>query len=317
MDVKNEVLEAEKRIRKHIMETPLEHSPYLSNLGKCEAYLKLENLQYSGSFKFRGAMNKLLSLSNEEKERGIVTASSGNHGAATAYGLKKLGLKGTIFLPEVVSQVKVDALRSYGADLKFHGDDCVKAEMFARKTAESDNLTFISPYNDPKIVGGQGTIAVELTRQLHKIDTVLVPVGGGGLISGIAGYLKSLNEKVEIIGCQPENSAVMYESIKAGKILDIESKPTLSDGSAGGIEQNSITFKICQRYVDDFIVLTEREIKEAIKLVLEKHYLLIEGAGALPVGSFMKEKERFRGKNVVLVISGAKIGIETLKEVLS
>ena len=166
-------------------------------------------------------------------------------------------------------------------------------------------------------MGGQGTIALELTRQLHKIDSVLVPVGGGGLIGGIAGYLKSIDENIEIIACQPENSAVMYESIKAGKILDIESKPTISDGSAGGIEEGSITFEICQKNVDDFILLTENEIKEAVKLVLEKHYLLIEGAGALSIGSFIKQKDRFKGKNVVMVISGAKIGLETLREVIS
>ena len=316
IDIKKEALEAEKRIREYIRETPVEYSPYLSQSGNCEVYLKLENLQFSGSFKLRGTMNKLLSLSRKESEMDMVTASTGNHGAAFAYTIKKLGLKGTIYLPENASQTKIEALRCYGADLKFYGTDCVKTENFARETAEKNNLIFISPYNDPKIIGGQATVGIELQRQIKKIDAVFVPVGGGSLISGIAGFLKSINKKVEIIGCQPENSPVMYESIKAGKIIEMESKPTVSDGSAGGIEQGAITFDICENLVDDFVLVTEEEIKEAIKLFLEKHYMLIEGAGALSVASFVKVKERYKTKNIVLIISGAKISLDQLKEIL-
>jgi len=316
LNVKKEALEAEKRIRQHIRETPVEYSPYLSLLGGCKVFLKLENLQLTGCFKFRGAMNKFLSLSKEQKERGVVTASSGNHGVAVAYILDKFHSKGTIYLPEYASQAKIEALRLYGADLKLYGDDCVKTEALARETAERNGLEYISPYNDPKIVGGQATVGIELARQVEKIDTVLVPTGGGSLIAGIAGYLKSVNKNVEIIGCQPENSAVMYESVKAGKIIEMESKPTISDGSAGGIEPDSVTFDICKDYVDDFILVTEDEIKEAIKLSLEKHYMLVEGAGALSVASFIKARERFRNKNVVLIISGAKITLDALKEIL-
>jgi len=316
IDIKKEALEAEKRIREYIRETPVEYSPYLSQSGNCEVYLKLENLQLSGSFKLRGTMNKLLSLSRKESEMDMVTASTGNHGAAFAYTIKKLGLKGTIYLPENASQTKIEALRYYGADLKFYGTDCVKTEDFARETAEENNLIFISPYNDPKIIGGQATVGIELQRQIKKIDAVFVPVGGGSLISGIAGFLKSINKNIDIIGCQPENSPVMYESIKAGKIIEMELKPTLSDGSAGGIEQGAITFNLCKKYVDNFIIVTEEEIKEAIKLFLEKHYMLIEGAAALSVASFVKAIERFKNKKVVLIISGAKISLDQLKEVL-
>ena len=149
------------------------------------------------------------------------------------------------------------------------------------------------------------------------MDVILVPVGGGGLISGIAGYLKSLDEKIEIVGCQPLNSAVMAESIHAGEIVEMESQPTLSDGSAGGIEKGSITFDICQKYVTDFILVSEEEIRDAIKLVLDKHFMLVEGAGALAVASFMKAKESLQGKKVVLVLSGAKISMDVLKEVIS
>jgi threonine dehydratase len=316
MDIKKEAHEAEKRIRTYIRETPVDYSPFFSQEGNCEVYLKLENLQLSGSFKLRGTMNKLLSLTKKEKEIELVTASSGNHGAAFAYALKKLGLKGTIYLPEIIAQAKLESLRHYSADLKLHGNDCIKAELSARDFAEKNNLIYISPYNDIKIIAGQATIGIELQSQIKKIDTVIVPVGGGGLISGIAGYLKSSCKNIEIIGCQPENSPVMYESIKAGRIIEMESKPSLADGLAGGIEQGTITLELCKKYVDDFIMVTEEEIKEAIKLVLENHYMLIEGAAAISVASFIKQKEKFNNKSVVLIISGAKIGLDQLKEVL-
>ena len=316
MDVQKEVLDAEKRIRNHIRETPLEYSPYLSRLGRSRVYLKLENIQISGSFKLRGAANKFLSLTEEEKARGIITASSGNHGMAVAYLLQKLGLKGTIYLPEITPQTKVEALRDYGATLEIYGEECVKAEMEAKRVAGEKGMTWVSPYNDPYIVGGQGTIAVELDRQLDLMDCILVPVGGGGLISGIAGYVKSVDDGIEIIGCQPENSCVMYESVKAGRILDLESKDTLADATAGGIEHGAITLDICRETVDDFILVTEDEIKQAIRLILEKHYMLVEGGAAMVVSAFLKEHHRFEDKNVVLVLTGSKISLEQLKAVL-
>lgn len=316
MNVKEEVLGAEKRIREHIRETPLEFSPYLSRMSDCRVYLKLENIQYSGSFKFRGAANKLLSLTEDEIQKGITTASSGNHGMAVAYLLQKFGIKGTIFLPEVATEAKVEAIRSYGVDIKLFGDDCVKAEMEARRVAEVEGFAYIPPYNDPRIIGGQGTVAVELMKQLEKIDAVLVPVGGGGLIAGVAGYLKSVLPDIEMIGCQPENSRVMYESIKAGHILDMASQPTISDGTAGGIEQGSITFDICRKTVDDFVIVNEEEIKNGIRLILEKHYMLVEGGAAVAVASFLKEKSRFKGKIVVLILTGSKISLDQLRTVL-
>ena len=310
------MLAAEKRIRPHVRETPLEGSLYLSDLADCEVLLKLENLQITGSFKLRGAANKLLSLSSDDLRRGTVTASTGNHGAAFAYMLKRLGAKGTIFLPENAAPAKVAGLKLYGADLQFSGDDCVKAEEAGKAEAERSGRVWISPYNDAKIVGGQGTVAVELEGQAGEYDAILVPVGGGGLAGGIAGYLKALYPKIEVIGCQPINSAVMYESVKAGRILDIESLPTLSDGSSGGIEHGSITFDICREHIDDFILLSEEEIAAALRLVIEKHYMLIEGSAALPVAALLQQKKRFEGRRVVLVFSGAHIGIETLKQIL-
>lgn len=315
-EVKKETLAAEKRIRRHIRETPAEHSPFLSQLGNCNIYLKCENFQLTGSFKLRGAVNKILSLSEQEKTRDLMTASSGNHGAAFSWALKRFGLKGSIVLPEITAPTKIDSLLLYGTDIIKHGDDCIKAERFGRKKAAERGLTYIPPYNDPQIIGGQGTIGIELMRQVPDIDCVLVPVGGGGLIAGIAGYLKSENQNIEIIGCQPENSAVMYESIKAGRVLDLESKPTISDGSAGGIEQDTITFPMCQELVDDFILVSEEEIISGIKLILAKHYMLVEGSAVLSVAAFIKQKNRFLGKNVVLILSGSKISLQTLKEIL-
>jgi threonine dehydratase len=315
-DVKKEVLQAEKRIRKYIRETPAEFSPYLSRLADGQVYLKLENCQITGSFKLRGAMNKYLSLSAAQKKEEVITASSGNHAAACAYVLHKFGGKGAIYLPENVSQAKVEALRPYGATLNLYGDDCIKSETLARETAARSGQIFISPYNDPQIIGGQGTIAIELLQQLDNIDSVLVPVGGGGLISGIAGYLKAVDKSIEIIGCQPENSAVMCASIQAGKILEMASIPTLADGTAGGIEPDTVTFDICRKFVDDFVLVSESDLKAAILLMIEKHHTLVEGAAALAVAAFVRAKERFTNKTVALIISGKKISLAQLKEIL-
>lgn len=315
-EVRAEALEAEERIRKHIRETPLEPSLVLGEAGSCNVFLKLENLQISSSFKFRGAINSLLALDDAERERGLVTASSGNHGNAFANALRLVGCEGTIYLPETASPAKIKDLKAHGANLRFIAGDCILSELQARKDADEQGLTFISPYNDPKVIGGQGTIGIELERQATEIDAVLVPVGGGGLIAGIAGYLKSVNPEIEIIGCQPANSAVIYESVKAGHIVEMESLPTISDGSAGGVEPGSITLDICRECVDDWVLVSEAEIAAAIRLILEDHHLLIEGAGALSVASFLRTKDRFAGKKVVLILSGARISLETLEEAL-
>ena len=313
MNIKNETLIAEKRIRTFIKETPLDYSPYLSRIGRCNVYLKLENLQLTGSFKIRGAMNKILSSKNQQE---FVTASSGNHGIAVAYTLNKLNMKGSIYLPEYTSKSKSEAIKEYDIDISYFGEDCVQTENYAKEKAKEKNLEYISPYNDLKIVSGQATIGLELENQLDSIDSVLVPVGGGGLISGIAGYLKTVNKDIQIIGCQPRNSSVMFESIKAGHIVEMESKDTISDGTAGGIEENSITFDICQKYVDDFIIVGETEIKKGILLALEKHSLLVEGAAALSIASFINRKDEFQGKNVVLLLSGSRISLAKLKEIM-
>jgi len=307
---------AYSRISPYILHTPVEYSPYLSRMCGAEVWLKLEHLQITGSFKLRGATNKVLSLSEEEKKRGVITASTGNHGSAFAYIADKLGCKGKIYLPETAAAIKIEMMRMYDVELVFFGKDSVDAELEAKRVAEEENLLFLSPYNDKEIVAGQGTIGKELIEQVPDMDAVFVPVGGGGLISGIATYAKGIRPQTEIIGCQPKNSAVMYASIQAGKVLEIPSLPTLSDGTAGGMELDSITFPLCQALVDDYVVVTEDEIKSGLRFLLEKHYFLVEGAAALSVASLLQQKERFKGKTVVLILCGRKMGIETLREIL-
>jgi threonine dehydratase len=316
MDIAQETIAAEKRIRPHIRETILEYSPYYSALGGAEIYFKLENLQFTGSFKVRGAMNKLLSLTAAERKRGVVTASTGNHGAATAFCLAKLAAHGIVFVPQSASAVKVKAIERLGAEVRCYGDDSAVTEAYARRYARDRGLTYVPPYNDPQVIGGQGTIAVELSRQLERVDAVFVALGGGGLISGIAGYLKSIHPDAAIIGCSPQNSQVMIQSVRAGVILDLPSLPTLSDGTAGGVEPGAITFDSCRDLVDAFEVATEDEIRQSLKQFMQIHHMLIEGSAAVAIAACLKHGDRFAGKNVVVVLCGANISLETLKTVL-
>ena len=316
MDVRQRVLLAEKRIRSHIRETYLEHSPYLSDLGESNVYCKLENLQHTGSFKVRGALNKVLSLSDEKSGQGVIAASTGNHGAAVAFTLRKLRVPGMIFVPENAVQSKVEVIRALGGEVRTFGRDPAETEVYARKYASENGFTYVSPYNDPEVLGGQGTIGVELEHQLVRTDAVFASVGGGGLISGIAGYLKSIKHGIEIIGCSPENSQVMIQSVKAGEILELQSLPTLSDGTAGGVEPGAITFDLCRQLGDDYGTVTENEIADALRLFVRKHRMLIEGSAAVAIASYLKMRHQFVGKNVVIVICGANISLDVLKEIL-
>ena len=316
IDVHREVIDALGRIEPQVRRTMLISSDHLSGLCGGSVYLKLENLQHTGSFKVRGAMNKLLSMTDEERARGVAAASSGNHGAAVAYCAAKLDTRGIVFVPEGADPHKVQTIEDLGAEVQRHGGDAVESERFARKYAVRNGLTYISPYNDPKVIGGQGTIAAEFTRQCRRTDTVLASLGGGGLISGMAGFLKKELSETEIIGCSPENSQVMIKSIEAGRILDLPSLPTLSDGTAGGVERGAVTFELCRNLVDGYITVSEEEISKALRLFLEKHHMLIEGAAAVSIAAFLKERERYRGKNVVIVVCGANISPATLKRLL-
>lgn len=316
MNVYEEVLQAEQRIRSYVRETPLDYSLALSQSCGAEVFLKLENLQHTGSFKVRGAMNKLLSLTPEEQARGVVTASTGNHGAATAFGLRVLHLQGTIFVPENASPTKVAAIQRYGARIETYGADCLEAELYAQGYAREHGLTYISPYNDPQVVGGQGTIGVELLRQVEKLDAVFVSVGGGGLISGVAGYLRQVLPGVKIIGCLPERSPEMALAVKAGHHIQIEPQATLSDGTAGGFEPGAITFELCQQLVDEYVLVGEEEIARAIRWMLETHHQLIEGSAGVAIAGFQKLHEQYNQQDVVIVLCGANISLATLRQIL-
>jgi threonine dehydratase len=276
----------------------------LSRRVGAEVVAKWENRQATGSFKARGALALLTTLPPAVLARGVVAASSGNHGAAVAYGAERLGAPALVFVPEGASPVKLAKIRALGAEVHLHGTDSLDAEIFARSHAEAHGMTYLSPYNDPEVIAGQGTVGVELLRQLDRADVLVVAVGGGGLIAGIAGVLKAAWPHLHVIGAQPAASAVMAESVRAGRILDIPSLPTLSDGTAGGIEPGAITFPLCQTLVDEYILIDEAAIAAAMQLIHDEENEQIEGAAGVAVAACLAADERVRGGRVVVVMCG-------------
>jgi len=316
MNILQEIGKAEIRIRPYILKTPLFHPQYSSVETQSNVYLKLESEQYTGSFKLRGATNKVLSLTEEEKQQGVITASTGNHGQALAMALQATGAKGIVFVPEHADPSKVDAIKRYGTAVEVYGKNALEAELYAKQRAQERGMIWVSPYNDPHIVAGQGTIGVELAEQLKAIDAIFVTIGGGGLMSGIGTSMRSVSPQTQMVGCLPENAAEMYESIQTGNVVASENKETISDGSAGGVEAGSITFEMCKEVVNEFVLVSEDEIKEAIKLVVDIHHKIIEGAAGVAVASFLKHKNAYQGKNVVIIICGANIATEKLKAIV-
>ena len=307
---------AANRIAPHIRETPLEHSPFFSELTGANVYLKLENLQHTGSFKLRGAFNKLLSLSPEERAAGCVAASSGNHGAAVAYAMSRLATQGVIFVPDGTSSTKVEAIRRAGGEIRFFGTDGLDTELHAREYAAQNGMCYLSPYNDEHVVAGQGTCGVEIAKQIERVDAIFIAVGGGGLISGVGSFLKSVNPSMAVVACQPAASAVMTESVKAGEILELPSEPTLSDGTAGGIEVDAITFEFCRALADDYIVVSEEEIAEAMRQFIDAHHQLPEGAAGVALAGLKRRAGKHQGENVVVIICGGNISRDTLRQVI-
>ena len=312
-DIHRLALAAAKRIRSHIRQTPLEPSADLGRESGGRVFLKLENIQHTGSFKVRGAINRLMTLDDDQAKAGIVTASSGNHGLATAFGLNRLGINGVIYLPEGASPLKVQMLENQGAAIRFHGTNCEVTEAHARRQAEKAGQVYISPYNDPLVVGGQGTVGLEILDRLPHVDCILASVGGGGLISGIAGVVKTLRKEIHIVGCLPAQSPAMAASVQAGRIVDVQTRGTLSDGTAGGIEPGAITFDPCRSLVDEWVLTSEDEIRNAIVRVFDNHRLVIEGAAAVTVAGFLKIAPQLTGKTVALVICGGNIDVGLFK----
>ena len=313
----DDVLASYERSENYIQKTPLNHSPSLSELINGEVYLKLENTQKTGSFKFRGAISKITALDSDQIKKGIVTASTGNHGAAVSLAMKMLDVNGKIIVPKNIAQNKLLNIKRLGGIVEFYGKDCIESEFRAKEISKEIGSTYISPYNDPEIITGQGTIGIELDNQLNNIDEVFVSVGGGGLISGIGGYLNQVQPEAKIVACSPINSCVMYESLNAGRILDLPSKQTLSDGTAGGVEEGSITYDICKNVIDDFVLVREREISLGIKNAINDDHQLIEGSAGVAIAAFIKRKKVLTGKRVVIIICGGNINSATLKKVIS
>ncbi len=299
-----------------VRETPLRRSAAFSDVVGAEVYLKLENQQHTGSFKLRGATNCLLSLSPEQRDKGCVVASSGNHGAAVAYAMRELDTSGVIFVPEQTSTAKVDAIRSFGGDVRFFGTDGLDTEQHAREYAQANGMYYISPYNDAAVIAGQGTCGVEIIREQADIDAVFIAVGGGGLISGVGSVLKSHNTGIRIYACQPEASAVMTKSIAAGHILDMPSEATLSDGTAGGIESDAITFDLCREVVDEFFLVDEQQIAAAMKQYFESEGQEIEGAAGVAIAAMLEQHETVLGQKVVVVVCGGNVTKATFQSVL-
>src|SRR6476646_4003635 len=262
-----QVTEAAARIRPVVVETPIVQIERLvPNIGT-ELFFKLENLQKTGSFKLRGASNKILSLAPDQAAQGVIAASNGNHGLGVAAAARQAGITAEVYVSNQVSPSKARRIEEYGAHIKRIGNDPLEAELAARAAAAEQGKVFISPYNDLQVMAGQGTIAVELLRQLPEIDAVFVAVGGGGLIGSVGAYLKWASPQTEVVGCWPENSPVLYESIKAGRILDVPEEPTLSESTAGGLEPGSVTLDICSRVIDRSVLVSEYEILDAMRKV--------------------------------------------------
>ena len=308
--------EASRRVADLVRETPLDYSHRFSAATGAEVFFKLENLQYTGSFKLRGAANRLATLTPEQERAGCVAASSGNHGAAVAYAMAKRRINGLIFVPEQTSSAKIDAIRSYGGDVRIFGTDGLDTELHARNYAEQHGMFYLSPYNDPEVIAGQGTCGIEIAAVMPGVDVLYVAVGGGGLVSGVASVLKSARPPIRIVGCQPEASAVMAHSVEAGRIIDENSRPTLSDGTAGGIEQDAITFGLCRTLVDEFVLVSETEIGAAMCRFIDLEHQLIEGAAGVALAAMLKQRDTIAGLKVVVLICGGNVSRDTLKRIL-
>lgn len=304
---------ASRRIAQYVQRTPLQWSQFFSDRLQADVFFKLENRQTTGSFKLRGAMNRLLTLSDEQRARGCVAASSGNHGAAVACAMHELGLSGIIFVPEQTSPAKVAKIANYGGEVRYFGTDGLDTEQHAREFAAQQGMCYVSPYNDEQVIAGQGTCGTEIVADLPDVDMAFIAVGGGGLIGGVGSVLKQHNPGTRVCGCQPLASPVMARSVAAGRILDMPSAATLSDGTAGGIEQDAITFPLNQAVVDDWIVVDEDRIADAMRLYMESEGEIIEGAAGVAVAGLLDRRDEVAGKRAVVIICGGNVSDAVLQ----
>ena len=310
------IKDAHKKILPFINYTPLVHSEYLSNYSNVK--LKLENFQITGSFKLRGALNKLLSLSKSEKEKGVIAVSTGNHGKGVAYASKVLGIKSTIYMSSMVPQYRRKAIENLGAKVEIVGQNSDEADLFAKNLAKEKNISLIHPFDDEDIIIGQGTVGLEMLEQFPDADTIIIPTSGGGLVSGIAQAIKLQKPNIKIISVSMERGPSMYDSLKKGVPVDVEELETLADCLGGSIGlDNKFTFNIVKEYVDDFVLVSEEKIAEGIKINFLEHKIVSEGAAATSIMVVKEKLSSHIGKNIICLICGGNIDAQLFNKVLS
>lgn len=308
---------ARRQIAAIARRTPVIRCPWLSELTGAAVHLKLESLQETGSFKLRGAANKLVSLTAEEQQRGVVAVSTGNHGRALSFAARELGIPAFVCLSEAVPANKVEAIKELGAEVVIHGRSYDEAADHAHRLQQERGLTFVEPFDDPYVIAGQGTIALELLEELPELDAAVVPLSGGGLISGIAMALKETNPAIRAIGVSMDRAPVMYHSLRAGRPIEMEELETLADALVGGIGRpNRYTFSMVQRYVDETVLVSEEEIAAGMAFAFENHELVVEGGGAVGIAALMQGKVQDLGRHVAVVVSGGNVNDELLRQIV-
>ena len=312
----HDIYRARQRIAAVATRTPVIHSPLLTERVGASVYLKAESLQKTGSFKIRGATNKMLGLTVEEKARGVITVSSGNHGRAVAYVAHQLGIAAVICMSTRVPGNKLDAIKQLGAEVVVHGDSYEDAEIHALQLQEERGLTMIDPFDDPLVIAGQGTVGLELLEDLPEIDTAIVPLSGGGLIAGIALACKSASPSIRVIGVTMDRAPVMVHSLRAGTPIQMEEEDTIADALVGNIGvSNKYTFRMVQKYVDDTILVSDEEIAAAMAFALEQHHLVVEGGGAVGIAALLHQRATGLGHNIAVVVSGSNVSLPLLLKV--
>lgn len=310
------ILQARKRLEGVISHTPLIFSQGLSDTVKCSVFVKWECLQRTGVFKLRGAYNKVASLPSEVAECGVITASTGNHGLAVAFAANQRGVPATVVVPEAASSLKVDKCKRYGAKVIVHGTNYDEAASRSLQLADETGATLIHAYADPEVIAGQGTVGYEVLKDLPESDVLLVPVGGGGLISGISIWAKTINPQIRVIGVQTNTTRAFYENFKAGRLFHVPIEPTIADGLAGNTEQ--LNLNIAQQFVDDIILVEEEGLGDAIRWSLNHENQILEPAGAVGIAALLQKKIDFPpDMHVVIIASGRNIDPALLQNILS
>ena len=305
--------EASERVKKVTNSTKLVYSDYLSEQSGGKVYLKPENMQHTGAYKIRGAYYKISTLSDEERGRGLITASAGNHAQGVAFAAKKFGCKAVIVMPTVTPLIKVNRTKSYGAEVILHGDVYDDAYAYACELAEKEGYTFVHPFNDIDVATGQGTIAMEIVQELPTVDYILVPIGGGGLVSGVATLAKMLNPKIKVIGVEPAEAASMKAALAAGEVVQLESANTIADGTAVKAVGDKI-LPFVKENVDDVLLVEDDELIGAFLDMVENHKMIVENSGLLSVAA-LKQLD-CKGKKVVCVLSGGNMDVITMSSIV-